>query len=236
MSELPTPPPVPALEPPPAPAAPAPAPAADVSPLPSMPEYEPPAPPEADPYPEPDAAPETAPAVAEPGETAPAAVDGPELKPMGQELEPVDDGPEQSVEEAAEKMGLSVAAMLELFTYLRLMAQLAKAGMALRGVGARVRSTYDYVGDCAKSVDFQVGLAAHLDVDPNTLAEHRQAAQVMRGALASARRMANNAEEMAVLFAQAEAGHRADYGPIAEHAANMPGGIRMANRVFYRKP
>ncbi|WP_030200660.1 hypothetical protein [Streptomyces sp. NRRL S-87] len=185
------------------------------------------------PAPGPAAAPKQAgaPAAAEPAtalEPAPAL----ELGPTGRERPAGVAG--KDVAEAAEKMGISITAMLEIFTYLRLVAQLAKAGRSLRGVGARVRETYEYVADCARSVDHQVALAAHLEVDTNTLAEHQQAAQAMRNALAAARRMATNAEEMAVLFAQAEAAHRTDYGAIAERAANMPGGIEMANRNFYR--
>lgn len=113
-----------------------------------------------------------------------------------------------------------------------MVAKLAAAGAALRGVGARVRDTYAYVGDCAKTVDHLADLAAKLSVDPDTIGEHRDAATVMRRSLARAQRMANTVDEMSVLFDQAKAAHQADYGPVNDVATSMP--VDMANRNFYR--
>ncbi|MFJ9662896.1 hypothetical protein ACIRPR_33715 [Streptomyces griseoflavus] len=110
--------------------------------------------------------------------------------------------------------------------------KLAAAGLALRGVGARVRSTYKYIGDCAKSVDHLANLAAKLSVDPDTIGEHRDAATVMRASLARAQRMANTVDEMSVMFDQAKAAHQGDYGAVNDAATSMP--VPMANRNFYR--
>ncbi|MFJ5026112.1 hypothetical protein [Streptomyces goshikiensis] len=219
-----------ALDPAPAP------PEADPPPA-QVPEFFPEPPPPADVADDAVPQPESAPTGAEKPAAVPAVAEGPVPTAIGQEIDTAKgEEPGKDMGKAAEEMGITLQAFLELLTYLRLVAQLAKAGHALRGVGARVRETYEYVADCAKSVDHQVALAAHLRVDPDTLAEHRQAAQMMRGALAAARRMASSAEAMAVLFVQAEAAHRTDYGPIAERAASMPGGIEMADRNFYRSP
>lgn len=113
-----------------------------------------------------------------------------------------------------------------------MVAKLASAGLSLRGVGNRVRETYAYIGDCARTVDNLADLAAKLSVDPDTIGEHRDAATVMRRSLARAQRMANNVDEMAVLFEQAKAAHQADYGPVNDVATSMP--VDMANRNFYR--
>jgi hypothetical protein len=110
--------------------------------------------------------------------------------------------------------------------------KLAAAGLALRGVGARVRSTYKYIGDCAKSVDHLANLAAKLSVDPDTIGEHRDAATVMRASLARAQRMANTVDEMSVMFDQARAAHQGDYGAVNDAATSMS--VPMANRNFYR--
>jgi hypothetical protein len=113
-----------------------------------------------------------------------------------------------------------------------MVAKLAAAGLALRGVGARVRSTYKYIGDCAKSVDHLADLAAKLSVDPDTIGEHRDAATVMRASLARAQRMANTVDEMSTMFDQAKAAHQGDYGAVNDAATSMT--VPMANRNFYR--
>ncbi len=118
-----------------------------------------------------------------------------------------------------------------------MVAKLASAGLALRGVGARVRETYKYIGDCAKSVDHLADLAANLRpaVDKDTVGEHRDAARVMRHCLARAQRMANTVDEMSVMFAQAKAAHEGDYGPVNDVAMGMAArGVPMANENFYR--
>nr|WP_107908862.1 hypothetical protein [Streptomyces chartreusis] len=115
-----------------------------------------------------------------------------------------------------------------------MVAKLAAAGLALRGVGARVRETYKYIGDCAKGVDHLANLAANLHpaVDRDTVGEHRDAAQVMRGSLARAQRMANTVDELSVMFDQAKAAHEGDYGAVNDVATSMT--VPMANRNFYR--
>lgn len=113
-----------------------------------------------------------------------------------------------------------------------MLARLAAAGLALRGVGERVRETYRYVEDCARSVEYLADLAAQLGVDTTTLVEHRDAAAMMRHALGRARAMAEACDEMSVMFEQAKAAHQADYGSVAEAARAMP--VPMANRAFYR--
>ncbi|MFH8797651.1 hypothetical protein [Streptomyces sp. NPDC017941] len=115
-----------------------------------------------------------------------------------------------------------------------MVARLAAAGLALRGVGARVRETYKYIGDCAKSVDHLADLAANLRpaVDRDTVGEHRDAAKIMRASLARAQRMANTVDELSVMFDQAKAAHQGDYGAVNDVATSMP--VPMANRNFYR--
>lgn len=136
--------------------------------------------------------------------------------------------PEPSHQSAAGALVDMAAAAV---TYSVILGKLAAAGLALRLVGDRVRDTYQYVADCAQTVDHHADLAAALHVDPDTLAEHRQAAQIMRGALAHADRMASTTDAMATAFAEAEAAHRQDYGPVAEAAQALP--VPMADRGFY---
>lgn len=112
-----------------------------------------------------------------------------------------------------------------------LLARLAKAGLALRHMAALAQSTFQYVEDCAASVDQLAEMASGMDVDPGTVAEHHQAAAVMRGALETATAMAAQCEEMATLFDEASAAHQADYGSIAEAFQNMP--VAPAKREFY---
>lgn len=118
--------------------------------------------------------------------------------------------------------------------YTVMLAKLAAAAVALRNVGSRVRSTYAYVGDCARNVDHLADIAASLRpaVDSATLSEHRQAANTMRGCLARARRMANTVDTISATFDAARQAHQADYGPVAEQAQAMT--VPMANRNFYR--
>ncbi|MEV5526360.1 hypothetical protein [Streptomyces prunicolor] len=118
--------------------------------------------------------------------------------------------------------------------YTVMLAKLAAAAIALRNVGARVRETYAYVGDCARNVDHLADIAASLRpaVDPATLGEHRQAANTMRGSLARACRMADTVDTISATFDAARQAHQADYGPVAEQAQAMT--VPMANRNFYR--
>ncbi|WP_424893443.1 hypothetical protein [Streptomyces sp. XH2] len=116
-------------------------------------------------------------------------------------------------------------------TYTLLVAELASASAGLRFMGSLVRSTFDYVEDCARDVDQLAETAASMNVDADTVAEHHQAAQVMRSVLAEATDMAAAFEETATSFEQAKADHEADYGVVNETAQNMP--VEMADREFY---
>lgn len=106
--------------------------------------------------------------------------------------------------------------------YSIVVAQLAAAEVKLRWLGRQVRGTYHYVDGCSRSVDRLAEQMAGLDVDRDTVAEHHQAASVMRGVLAEAEAMADSVEDLSVMFAQASADHVADYGPVADAIHAMP--------------
>jgi hypothetical protein len=109
--------------------------------------------------------------------------------------------------------------------------QLAIAGARLRGLSEQVRGTYRYVEGCSASVDRLADQMAALEVDVDTVSEHRDAAIVMRGVLAHAEAMAETTEDLAALFTEASDAHQADYGSVAEAARSMP--VPMANAEFY---
>ncbi|MFD8533860.1 hypothetical protein ACFV0L_41275 [Streptosporangium canum] len=109
--------------------------------------------------------------------------------------------------------------------------QLAVAGVRLRGLSEQVRGTYRYVEGCSTSVDRLAEQMASLQVDVDTVAEHHEAAAVMRGVLADAEAMAEATEDLAALFEQTSAAHQADYGSVAEAAHAMP--VPMADAQFY---
>ncbi|MEV7683231.1 hypothetical protein AB0O64_32520 [Streptomyces sp. NPDC088341] len=111
--------------------------------------------------------------------------------------------------------------------------QLAAASATMAGLSHQVRSTFKYVEDCAQSVDRLADQAAALNVDKDTVNEHRDAATVMRSCLEEAEAMAVECEEMSTLFHETADAHIADYGSVAEAANNMPDGIDMADREFY---
>lgn len=112
-----------------------------------------------------------------------------------------------------------------------LIAQLAVAGMRLRGLSEQVRSTYTYVEGCSTSVDRLADQMAGLAVDVDTVSEHHSAATVMRGVLADAEAMATATEELAALFDYTAAAHEADYGSVAAAAQSMA--VPMADAQFY---
>ncbi|MEV7011948.1 hypothetical protein [Streptosporangium sp. NPDC051022] len=121
--------------------------------------------------------------------------------------------------------------VLDVVAYGIVVLQLALAGAKLRRLGEQVRSAYSYVEGCSASVDRLADQMAALDVDPDTVAEHREAAAIMRRALADAERMAATAEDLAIGFTNASATHEAEYGPVVEAARSMP--VPMANASFY---
>jgi len=112
-----------------------------------------------------------------------------------------------------------------------LVAQLAAAGVSLRGLGEQVRSTYRYVEGCSESVDRLADQMTGLEVDADTVNEHHQAADVMRSVLTEAEAMASAIEDLASLFEATSAAHQADYGSVADAANAMP--VPMANAQFY---
>ncbi|MFI6296686.1 hypothetical protein ACIBEJ_34210 [Nonomuraea sp. NPDC050790] len=109
--------------------------------------------------------------------------------------------------------------------------QLTAAGIRLRGLSQHVRGTYRYVEGCSESVDRLAEQMASLEVDGDTINEHREAAAVMRSVLAEAEAMAEATEDLATLFGQASEAHQADYGLVADAATHMP--VPMADAQFY---
>jgi hypothetical protein len=115
--------------------------------------------------------------------------------------------------------------------YTIIIAQLAMAGIRLRGLSEQVRATYRYVEGCSTSTDRLADQMAGLTVERDTVGEHHQAAAIMRAVLAEAEAMASDTEDLATLFGQASAAHQADYGPVAEAIQAMP--VPMADAQFY---
>lgn len=115
--------------------------------------------------------------------------------------------------------------------YTIVIAQLAWASIKLRGLSEQVRSTYRYIDGCSASVDRLAQQMAGMAVDRDTVVEHHQAAVIMRGVLAEADAMAVHIETLSTMFDQASAAHKADYGPVADTANNMP--VPMADAEFY---
>jgi hypothetical protein len=112
-----------------------------------------------------------------------------------------------------------------------LVAELASAGWAMRGLSEQVRATFNYVEACAASVSRLADLAASKSVDQGTVNEHREAATVMLSVLDEAEAMAAECGEMSTLFHDTADAHTADYGPVAEAITAMP--VPMADRTFY---
>ncbi|MFF5265336.1 hypothetical protein ACFY4C_41180 [Actinomadura viridis] len=121
--------------------------------------------------------------------------------------------------------------LVEVATYNRVVAELAMAGARLARLGESVRSTYRYVEGCASGTLRLADQMAGLAVDADTVAEHRDAAGVMRAVLESAEAMAAAAEDLAGLFTHTAEAHRADYGLVADAAQSMT--VPMADAAFY---
>lgn len=111
------------------------------------------------------------------------------------------------------------------------LAGLTAAGIRLAGLSERVRSTYRYVERCADGVDQLADQMAGLAVDVGTVAEHHDAATVMRSVLADAEAMAEATEDLSVMFGQTASAHQADYGTVAAAAQSMT--VPMADAEFY---
>jgi len=110
-------------------------------------------------------------------------------------------------------------------------AQLMAAGVKLSLLSEQVRATYAYVEFCSKAVDKCADQMASLEVDVDTVSEHRDAATVMRSVLDDAEAMAVATEELASMFSATSAAHQADYGSVNEAATSMP--VPMADSSFY---
>jgi hypothetical protein len=115
--------------------------------------------------------------------------------------------------------------------YTIVIAQLTAAGIRLAGLAENVRSTYRYIEKCSRGVDRLADQMAALTVDSSTIAEHHDAASVMRSCKAEAEAMAAQVEDMSTMFGQASEAHQAEYGSVAEAANNMP--VPMADASFY---
>jgi hypothetical protein len=109
--------------------------------------------------------------------------------------------------------------------------QLTAASAQLAHLSAQVRATYKYVENCSSSVDRLADQAAALNVDKDTVGEHRDAATVMRSVLEEAEAMAAELEELSALFGETAEAHQADYGTVADAANAMD--VEMADRTFY---
>ncbi|MFI9783244.1 hypothetical protein ACIHEI_06990 [Kitasatospora sp. NPDC051984] len=121
--------------------------------------------------------------------------------------------------------------MTEAVRYGIVIAQLIEAGVKLALVSDIVTDAYKYVEKCAVSVDRLADQAAALAVDDDTVAEHRDAATLMRSVLAEAEAMAADLADLSTSFHATAAEHEADYGSVAEAANAMP--VAMAERTFY---
>ncbi|GIH91916.1 hypothetical protein ACFFMN_34085 [Planobispora siamensis] len=137
--------------------------------------------------------------------------------------------------ERSESTGGAIAAAGGVLTtvvyYAVVIVRLVTAGIKLRGLSEQVRGTYRYVEGCATGTDRLADQMARLTVDRDTVGEHHDAATVMRGALAEAEAMAEASEDLSTMFRQTAIAHQADYGSVAEAAAEM--NVPMAEAEFY---
>lgn len=135
----------------------------------------------------------------------------------------------------AVKAGAIITATGEVITeavrYGIVITQLTAAGVQLALLSDQVTSTYEYIEKCAASADDLADQAEALNVDRDTIGEHRDAATVMRSVLADAQTMANRLAELSTSFRATADAHETDYGPVAEAANAMP--VEMADRTFY---
>ncbi|MCL7370426.1 hypothetical protein [Streptomyces ardesiacus] len=150
---------------------------------------------------------------------------------MGEALEKAGDAAGAVANATGKAIATTAAAVVETVRYGSVIAQLTIAGARLRGLSEQVRSTYRYVEGCSKSVDRLADQMAGLKVDRDSVAEHHEAAAVMRSVLEEAEAMAAATEDLSALFDQTAAEHQADYGPVAEAFRAMP--VDPAESEFY---
>ncbi|GAA1554075.1 hypothetical protein [Streptomyces globosus] len=146
-----------------------------------------------------------------------------------------DDGPEDNGPDGdglpVLHSGRIVDVIADAMTFLLVIARLGLAAMAMRSLSQAVKGAYSYVEDCAKTVDGLADVAAALNVDDMVTSSHHDAAAMMRGSLALADALADEAAEMSTEFDNAARDHEADYGDVNE--AMQAGPYDVAEREWY---
>ena len=110
-------------------------------------------------------------------------------------------------------------------------ARFTALGERLRGLGEQVQASTTHVEGYAASVGRLAEHMAELNVDGETVAEHHEAATVMRAVREAAHAEASAANDLSTRFTQVADDHRADYGTVVEAERAMP--VPMANASFY---
>lgn len=141
------------------------------------------------------------------------------------------DAPAEGSELEPHRGGRIADVIGDAFTFTIVLTRLALAAVAMRALSEAVRGAYDYVEDCATSVDRLADIAAGLHVDPSVTAAHHDAAAVMRETLTEAEALTSEAAEMATEFDNAAQGHEDDYGSVNE--AMQTGDYDVADREYY---
>ncbi|MEW1926372.1 hypothetical protein [Streptomyces sp. NPDC088360] len=121
--------------------------------------------------------------------------------------------------------------VLEGVTYTLVLTKLVAASAAMLALSEATKNAYNYVEGCARQVDNLAETAASLDVDDAVVSAHRDAAGVMRGVLADAQALSDEAAQMARDFKNAAGEHEADYGPVADAMRTKRG--QVAHRTYY---
>ncbi|MFF8775087.1 hypothetical protein [Kitasatospora sp. NPDC015120] len=161
--------------------------------------------------------------------TTPAAThETPADPPENAAVEPAADAEAPSTHETPADVG---EVLYDAVQYAVIVTQLAIAAVRLGWLSEQVTGTYQYVENCARSVQRLADQAAGMNVDRDTIAEHRDAATVMLSVLDEAEALAAATKDLATAFQATADAHEADYGPVDEAAANKEG--EMAAREFY---
>jgi hypothetical protein len=156
-----------------------------------------------------------------------AAAGSPDLPALGEGSDAPDDGGDLPVLHS----GRIVDVIADALTFTLVIARLAIAAIAMRMLSQAVKGAYSYVEDCAKQVDHLSDLAATLAVDDAVTSAHHDAAGQMRGSLALADALSDEAAEMASEFDNAARDHDEDYGTVNE--AMQSGPYDIAEREWY---
>lgn len=145
-----------------------------------------------------------------------------------------DDGSDASGEDGELPVlrgGRIVDVIADAMTFLLVIARLGLAAAAMRLLSQAVKGAYSYVEDCAKTVDGLSDVAASLNVDDSVTSSHHDAAAMMRGSLALADALSEEAAEMSTEFDNAARDHESDYGDVNE--AMQSGEADVAEREWY---